>query len=124
MPLIRSLRKKVEDMLVIADVRINSDRPWDLVVHDDRFYTKVLSQGALGLGESYMDSWWDCADLARLFCRLLKVHLERQVSMNWVVMLAQLKAKIMNRQGKLRASHNVHQHYDLGNDLYRNMLGR
>ena len=124
MTLTRSLRRKVEDMLVIADVRINGDRPWDLVVHDDRFYSRVLLQGALGLGESYMDDWWDCQELAQLFCKILKAHLDRQFSTNWVVMLAHLKAKIMNRQNRLRAAQNVHQHYDLGNDLYRNMLGR
>ena len=118
------MRKKVEDALAIAGARINGDRRWDLVIHEDRFYSKVLSMGALGLGESYMDGWWDCADLAQLFYKLLKAHLERQYSNNWVVKLAHLKARIMNRQGKLQAARNVHRHYDLGIDLYRSMLGR
>lgn len=125
MTLIQSLQTKVENTLQVADVRINSGRPWDLVIHDDRFYTKVVSQGALGLGESYMDGWWDCTELAQLFCRLLKAHLDRwRLSINWAIILVNLKAKIANRQGKLQATENVHWHYDLGNDLYRNMLGR
>ncbi len=124
MPLRRSLQKKVEGVLAIAGIKINSDRPWDLAIHDDRFYSRVLLQGALGLGESYMDGWWDCADLAQFFCKLLKAHLEQKASNNWVVKLLRLKAGIMNRQGKRRAAWNVHRHYDLGIDLYRNMLGR
>jgi cyclopropane-fatty-acyl-phospholipid synthase len=124
MMLTRSLRKEVESALGTADVRINGGRPWDLLVHDDRFYTKVISGGALGLGESYMDGWWDCAELAQLFCKILKAHLDRRLSINWVMVLARLKAKIANRQGQRRAAENAHRHYDLGNDLYRNMLGR
>lgn len=124
MGLASSLQEKLQDALQIADVRINGDRPWDLLVHDDRFYTKVVSQGALGLGESYMDGWWDCAELAQFFYKLLKAHLNRHVSINWAVLLACLKAKVMNLQGISRAAKNVHRHYDLGNDLYRNMLGR
>lgn len=124
MTLTQNLQREVESALGIADVRINGGRPWDLVVHDDRFYTRVISGGALGLGESYMDGWWDCAELAQLFCKLLKAHLDRRVSINWVIVLAYLKARIANRQGQLRAAENAHRHYDLGNDLYRNMLGR
>ncbi|MBZ5503315.1 MAG: cyclopropane fatty acyl phospholipid synthase [Acidobacteriia bacterium] len=124
MTLAPSLRKKVEDTLALADVRIGCDRPWDLVVHDDRFYTRVVLQGSLGFGESYVDGWWDCAELAQLFCKLLKAHLDQRFSINGAAMLAYLKAKITNRQGKLRAVQNVRQHYDLGNDLYGNMLGR
>ena len=124
MTLAQNLRGKVEGTLEIADVRINNGRACDLVVHDERFYTKVVSQGALGLGESYMDGWWDCADLAQLFCKLLKAHLDQRLSINRAIALAYLRAKIMNRQGKLQAAENVHRHYDLGNDLYRSMLGR
>ncbi|HYA63422.1 MAG TPA: cyclopropane fatty acyl phospholipid synthase [Candidatus Sulfotelmatobacter sp.] len=120
----RNLRMKVEDTLGVADVRVNGGRPWDIVVHDDRFYARLISQGALGLGESYMDGWWDCADLAQLFCKLLKVRLDRGVALNWAVMLAYLKGKFANRQRVSRAASNAHRHYDLGNDLYQNMLGR
>ena len=114
----------VENVIGIVGVGINSCHARDVVVHDDRFYTKVVSQGALGLGESYMDGWWDCADLAELFCKLLEAHLDRRVSITWAMMLAYLRAKITNCQEKLHAAENVHRHYDLGNDLYRSMLGR
>jgi len=123
MMLARNLRKIVEDTLSIADIRINGDRPWDLVVNDDRFYPAVLSRGALGLGESYMDGWWDSRKLEQLFYKLLGSHLDRRSSINWASLWAYLRAKVINRQAKSRATENVHRHYDLGSDLYRNMLG-
>jgi len=33
-----------------ADVLINGARPWDMAVHDDRFYQRVLADGIIGLG--------------------------------------------------------------------------
>jgi cyclopropane-fatty-acyl-phospholipid synthase len=124
MTLSQTLREKVENTLCTADVRINGDQPSDIIIHDDRFYRIVLTRGALGLGESYVDGWWDCADLAQLFCKLLKAHIDRNVSISWKFVLAYLKATLSNRQRKPLATQNAHRHYDLGTDLYRNMLGR
>ena len=35
------LHEKVESLLSLADVEIGSVRPWDIRVHDDRFYERV-----------------------------------------------------------------------------------
>ena len=34
--------------------------------------TGLFAQGTLGLGEAYMDGWWDVADLAEFFNRVLR----------------------------------------------------
>jgi cyclopropane-fatty-acyl-phospholipid synthase len=120
----RNLQTTVEKALAGADVRINGGRAWDIVVHDQRFYSSVISRGGLGLGESYMDGWWDCADLAQMFFKFLEAHVDRERPLNWATILVWLKAKVGNRQGKGGSVTNVHQHYDRGNELYRNMLGR
>jgi len=120
----QNLRNHLEHIVEGADVRINGNRPWDIVVHDERFYREVMSQGSLGLGESYMDGYWDCFDLAQLFSRLLQAHLDRTASLTWREAVGCLKAKLTNRQKKSESARNVHHHYDVGNDLYRNMLGR
>ena len=57
------IRGMVEELLGLADIQINGNRPWDLQVHDARLYRRALAQGSLGLGESYMDGWWDCEAL-------------------------------------------------------------
>jgi hypothetical protein len=46
----------------------------DIRVHDTRFFKRVLQQGSLGLGESYMEGWWDCKRLDIFFDKLLRAH--------------------------------------------------
>jgi cyclopropane-fatty-acyl-phospholipid synthase len=119
-----SLQETVRRVFEGADVRINGGRAWDIDVHDQRFYRDVVSRGALGLGESYMNVWWDCADLALMFCKFLQAHLDRLRPVNWASVLVWLKARLGNRQRKFAAASNVRRHYDHGNELYQNMLGR
>jgi cyclopropane-fatty-acyl-phospholipid synthase len=59
------MRKIVEGILSAAGIRLNRDRPWDIWINCERFYHHVLSSGSLGLGESYMDGWWEWEDLAK-----------------------------------------------------------
>ena len=63
-------RRRLEALLKEADVRIGGDRPWDVAVHDDRFFAHVLAHGSLGAGEAYMDGWWDCPQLDELCARI------------------------------------------------------
>jgi cyclopropane-fatty-acyl-phospholipid synthase len=114
----------VETILATADVRINGGRSCDIEVHDPRWYGRLLATGALGLGESYVEGWWDCPDLANLFYKLLALHIDRKASAAWSAILERVKDKFTNRQAKRLARENVHRHYDLGNDLYRSMLGK
>ena len=53
----------IQEILNLADIRINGDRPWDIRVRNQKFYARVLAGGSLALGESYMDGWWDCEAL-------------------------------------------------------------
>jgi cyclopropane-fatty-acyl-phospholipid synthase len=72
----RVFRKRIEELLNLAGIQINGDRLWDIQIHNDKFYGRVLIQGALGLGESYMDGWWDCDALDEFFNRALRDRLE------------------------------------------------
>jgi cyclopropane-fatty-acyl-phospholipid synthase len=106
-----------------ADVRLDGDRPWDVQVHNDKLFARVLSQGSLGLGESYMDGWWDCERLDEFFYRVLRAQLDRKVR-SWPGYLERIIAKFVNLQTPSRAFHIGKHHYDIGNDLYQRMLGR
>jgi len=114
-------QSKIEQLLACADVAVNGDRPRDVQVHNDRFYGRVLAHGSMGLGESYMDGWWDCGRLDDFFGHVLGAKLDCQVKV-----LAEfshiLKAKIFNLQKENRAFDIGQRHYDKGNDLYRSML--
>ena len=101
---------------------INGESPWDIQVHNDRFYQRVLSEAAFGLGESYMDGWWDCVALDEFINRVFKAKLNQKIKGNWKTELYVLRAMLFNRQNKARACHVGELHYDLGNELYRAML--
>ncbi|MBI2427056.1 MAG: cyclopropane fatty acyl phospholipid synthase [Candidatus Kerfeldbacteria bacterium] len=112
----------VQHLLALADIRIGGDRPWDIAVHDERFYERVLAHGSLGLGESYMDGWWDSAHLDEFFTHVLRARLDKKVKRDKQVIAAALWSRIANRQSYRRAFEIGERHYDLGNDLYQAML--
>ena len=116
-----NFRRRIQRLLSSADVLIDGDRPWDIQVHNEDFCARVLAQGSLGLGESYMDGWWDCQELDELFCRILRAGLDTRLK-SWRDYLAFLRAKLFNLQKASRAAHVGRHHYDIGNDLYRRML--
>ena len=47
-----SLRHKIAMLLGQADIQLNGDRPWDIQVHNEALFGRVLAHGTLGLGES------------------------------------------------------------------------
>jgi cyclopropane-fatty-acyl-phospholipid synthase len=112
----------VAELLSGAGISINGNMPWDIQVHNELLYRRILSEADLGLGESYMDGWWDCEALDELINRILKAQLDQKVKGNWKTTLFVLKTKLFNRQNISRASQVGEQHYDLGNNLYRAML--
>lgn len=117
----------VDQMLVSllkeAGVEINGDNPWDIRVHDERFGARVMRELNLGLGESYMDGWWDCERLDELFHRLLTSGIEKKIRGSPRHMLRLLPAVLFNLQSRARARLIARRHYDLGNDLFLSFLG-
>lgn len=112
---------RCRQLLSKADIRINGSRPWDIQVHNKEFYARVMGEGSLGFGESYMDGWWDCQALDQLICRVFQAKLDEQ-TITWKDRLTALKACLINPQNISRSFQVGRHHYDLGNDLYRLML--
>lgn len=117
------LQDVAEELFARADVRVNGSRPWDIHVHDPRFFRRVLAGGSLAFGESYMDGWWDCGALDELVARLLAARLDRAIR-TWRAALGVAAATVLNQQSRRRAFRIGEHHYDIGNDLYTAMLGR
>lgn len=118
-----SSRQTVTRLLKLADIAIDGDRPHDIKVHHSGFYDRLLAQGALGLGESYMDGDWDCEALDKMMYRALRADLENKVRPRQML-LPVLRAKLSNRQRKSRAFEVGKRHYDIGNDLFERMLDK
>src|SRR6187402_3515232 len=115
MPSSRS-RSRIESLLNFAGVRIGGSAPDDLQVHDDRLYSRVLAHGSLGLGEAYMDGWWDAESLDGFLFRLLDTRLDERVG-GFEDAWLHVKARFLNMQRGRRAYEVGERHYDLGNDL-------
>ncbi len=117
-------RQRVEQYLDLAGITINGSHPWDIRVHNEKFYYRVLAEGSLGLGESYVEGWWDVEQLDEFFTRIFRARLEERVRTNLWTILDIAKAKLINLQSRTRAFIVGRRHYDLSNDLYKLMLDR
>ena len=102
----------------IAGIQLNGDRPWDIRVHDDRFFSRVVAHGNLGAGEAYMDGWWDADRLDETFARLFTSGAVARLPKTFDAMLEALRAQLINTQNRSRSQQVARRHYDLGNDLY------
>lgn len=121
--LMADFKSTVENILESVDIQVNGPRPWDIQIHNDGFYARVLSGGALGLGESYMDGWWDCEAIDQFMTRILRGRIDKQVKgTNPSFLLMLLRARFTNAQSKKRAYIVGEEHYDTGNDLFSLML--
>ena len=111
-------REQAERLLAHAEVAVNGQAPWDMQVHDDRFFARVFAEGSLGFGESYMDGWWDSAQLDETMARILGSGVQRLIPRNLGAVKLALAARWTNRQNKKRVWDVGDQHYNLGNDLF------
>ena len=115
--------RKIEQLLLPADVRINGDRPWDMRVHDERLFQRILAKGTLGLGEAYMDGWWNCDNVDQFITRVIHANLRKKIaplSLIWPT----IQARLINLQSMGRAFEVGEVHYDTGNDLFERMLDK
>jgi cyclopropane-fatty-acyl-phospholipid synthase len=117
------IKKFVEQQLVGADVTIGGSRPWDVQVHDERLYGRVLSQGTLGLGESYMDGWWDAEALDQFLFKLISASVQDKFPRDLALLGSVIRGKLLNMQ-RLKVREVGEKHYDIGNDLYAAMLDK
>jgi len=113
----------ITELLKKADIKINGSRPWDIQVHDNALYLRVLTHGSLGLGEAYMDGWWDCEQLDEFIYRIRRHELQKYIHVDFAMAWSYIRGRLSNFQ-KTRAFEVGQRHYDIGNDLYEVMLDK
>ncbi|MCH9664818.1 MAG: cyclopropane fatty acyl phospholipid synthase [Gammaproteobacteria bacterium] len=128
--------KSIRDRLVIdilepAGIKINGNEPWDPQMKDERIFKRIARQRSLGLGEAYMDGWWECANLEEFFYRVLSLTLSKKENglsgrpQGFLEsFLYRYSPLLMNQQTFKRSTKVAYQHYDVGNDVYDLMLGK
>jgi len=120
----KGIKQTLTHLFSLADVQINGNRPWDIQVHNPKFYQRVLAESDMGLGEAYMDGWWDCKRIDLLIEKILRANLEKRIKNKKSLIWFALKAKLINRQNKSRSLKVAKEHYDLDNKLYEFMLDK
>jgi len=113
----------IQSLLYEAQITLNGSGDSDLQVINPEFYSRVLSDGILGLGESYMDGWWDVKKPDELFYKLINATLQEKVK-TWKIVPHILKAKIFNAGKESKAFEVGVKHYDIGNKLFQKMLDK
>ena len=96
-----------------------------IVVHDERFFARVLWHEEIGMGESYMDGDWSSPDLvavARFAIRNM-AELNRRNRLASVINRWRMRLMHTLRSNSVRGSRkNIRYHYDLSNDFFRLFL--
>jgi cyclopropane-fatty-acyl-phospholipid synthase len=110
--------KIVKELINAANIEI----PGDMEIHHSDFYARVLRGGPLGLGESYMEGWWDSKNLARLFEKINRANIGYKIKKSKRLLLKIAFSKIFNFQTQRRAWQVGIKHYDLGVSLFQKML--
>jgi len=114
--------RTVREILDRIGVAIGGPNPWDIQVNDDRMYGRVLRDKNLGLGESYMEGWWDCPRIDEFIYRVLTARVDEQVRGGWKLLIPYLQAFIFNRQSRTLSREVAERHYDLDNELFLSFL--
>ncbi len=112
----------IKTLLQKSGIIINGPNPWDISVHNPGGYVRVFRDKNLGLGESYMEGWWDSRKLDEFFCRVLSTNLSRDIKGSFRHMLYYLPGFLFNLQTKARARIISAHHYNLGNELFFSFL--
>jgi cyclopropane-fatty-acyl-phospholipid synthase len=110
--------------LASADIAVNGNRPWDVRIHNPRLFRRVLLSGTIGLGDAYVDGWWDCDALDQLFDRALRADLPSQLRLCPATLAAFLTQKLVNLQTLSRIVPRVRAHYDMDTDVFAATLDR
>lgn len=112
----------ISEMLEEAGVKVNGTDAWDIRVHNNECFRRIFLEKNLGLGESYMDGWWDCEQIDEMICRILRCGTEKKVRGNFRHSLRLLPGIVLNLQSRGRSRIIAERHYDIGNDLFFSFL--
>ncbi len=95
-----------------------------LIVRDPRMVSRLAFGGALGLAEAYLDGLWDSPD----FTQVLHLGCANELAFEKMLRgkpIARLLSGLVHRlrpNTRRGAKRNIAEHYDLGNDFYREWL--
>ena len=92
-----------------------------LQVNDERVFRRVLAEGDIGFGESWIDGDWHSDQLAELLTLLAenRSQLARALHGSWLPLLGHRLRHLLRANTRAGSKRNILAHYDLGNDFYK-----
>lgn len=111
------------DLLRKAGIEPNGGSPWDPQIKDSRFYRAVLLQGSVGLGDAYLNGWWECDDISGFVLRIIKSGIHLRVP-RIDLLLRKLRFRLIDVQSRMRSKRVAELHYDEDPYIFDVMLGR
>jgi len=114
----QSSKQAITRLFALAGVALNGPNPWDIQVHHERFYRRVLAAGSLGLGEAYLDGDWHASALDQLFDRVISARLGDKLGLTAPLAFLILAARLQNRQSLSRVFDVAKVHYDLPMEIH------
>jgi len=116
-------KKTVEALAQRAGLEIGGSGPLSVRVLNDDVYEIALTRGYTGLREAYVDGAWEAEHLDAVTERLLSCSVPLRWADRAEIALGAISGRVLNLQSRARAAQ-VRRHYELGNDLYTDMLDR
>lgn len=101
----------------------NGPGPADPQIHHEGLWARLLRDGTLGLGEAYMDGWWDADALDACLFTLIRADVQKAFPRDLAVMWSLARGRLLNLQRR-HVTEVAEKHYDIGNDLYAAMLDK
>ena len=98
-----------------------SAAPITISVDNAETYLSFVTAGSLGAARAYMDGHWSCTDLTallRLFIRNMSVLDGAESGLAAVANAAARISHSLRANTRAGSRRNIHEHYDLGNDLF------
>ena len=119
--MIDNLERRGREILAEAGVAVGGDSPWDIRVNDPKFYATGLAGGSLGLGEAYVERWWDSEALDQTMERLARARLcagARKAARRWFPGFRRSRPG----GGWCGATAGLERRHGIGADFYRALL--
>jgi len=111
-----------QEIFQAAGIQLNGAEPSSVRILNQDFYRRFLRDGTLGLGESYMEGWWECDDIPEMMAKFSRAKISQRFKHSPRFLFNRALAKLANQGSKQNALSGIRRHYDIGNDLFRAML--
>ena len=102
---------EVTALLDQAGIIVNGPNPWDPQITNPNLWNRLFAEGTLGLGEAYMDGWWDVEDMAEFFNRVISARIEHKLRITPNLIWQYVQARFLNMQTISRSQRVAKMHY-------------